>query len=420
MAYVLSLLFLTRLAGATAGASDGARAEGPHLVPLRRESVPVYRRGVVISHKTTYSGTVSLGNPAQQFDMVFDTGSAHVVVPSEACRSSSCLTHRRLDVGSSPTASAINLDGSRAQPGRERDAVKIGYGTGEVVGELARELVCLGQTAQFVASASLRGAPAADRQLCTEISLIVATEMSEKPFASFAFDGILGLSLEALALSPEFSAFHTLLAAGRLAAPQFAFFLTEGEGSEESQLALGGFDPRRLLEPPAWAPVVRADLGHWQVKILAVRVDGLELDVCRDGGCRGIVDTGSSHLGVPAPHDAELSRALSAPAPPGLVDCRAVAAPELELVVAGRSLALGPQSYMRRLPREHGSDGSGRSCGPRVMPVKIGEPLGPKLFILGEPLLHRYYTVFDWEAKKVGFALANSSASPPGLQSVVV
>ena len=34
--------------------------------------------------------------------------------------------------------------------------------------------------------------------------------------------------------------------------------------------------------------------------------------------------------------------------------------------------------------------------------VKLPEPLGPKLFILGEPVLHRYYTVYDWEQKKVG------------------
>ena len=32
--------------------------------------------------------------------------------------------------------------------------------------------------------------------------------------------------------------------------------------------------------------------------------------------------------------------------------------------------------------------------------VKLPEPLGPKLFILGEPVLHRYYTVYDWEQKK--------------------
>jgi hypothetical protein len=39
--------------------------------------------------------------------------------------------------------------------------------------------------------------------------------------------------------------------------------------------------------------------------------------------------------------------------------------------------------------------------------------VGPKLFILGEPVLHRYYTVYDWNKLKVGFALANNKANSP-------
>merc|ERR1712228_17050 len=49
-----------------------------------------------------------------------------------------------------------------------------------------------------------------------------------------------------------------------------------------------------------------------------------------------------------------------------------------------------------------------RFCSPRFMPVRLPAPLGPKLFILGEPVLHRYYTVYDWGNKRVGFSLANN------------
>merc|ERR1719183_3508184 len=48
-----------------------------------------------------------------------------------------------------------------------------------------------------------------------------------------------------------------------------------------------------------------------------------------------------------------------------------------------------------------------RFCRPRLMPVNMPAPLGPNLFILGEPVLHRYYTVFDWAGPKVGFGVAN-------------
>merc|ERR1719277_1470946 len=49
-----------------------------------------------------------------------------------------------------------------------------------------------------------------------------------------------------------------------------------------------------------------------------------------------------------------------------------------------------------------------RFCRPRLLPVRLPAPLGPKVFILGEPVLHRYYAVYDWGNKQVGFSLANN------------
>merc|ERR1719446_551106 len=58
-----------------------------------------------------------------------------------------------------------------------------------------------------------------------------------------------------------------------------------------------------------------------------------------------------------------------------------------------------------------------RHCRPKMMPVSMPAPLGPKLFILGEPVLHRYYTVYDWSSPRIGFGLAASQRNvqgPPG------
>ena len=46
-----------------------------------------------------------------------------------------------------------------------------------------------------------------------------------------------------------------------------------------------------------------SSLSDRVIPILAVRLDGQELEVCKDGTCRGVVDTGTSHLGVPGPFD---------------------------------------------------------------------------------------------------------------------
>jgi len=227
--------------------------------------------------------------------------------------------------------------------------------------------------------------------------------------------------------------------------------LTEGEvEGEESEIAIGGYNANRLLHPLAWSPVVMADYGYWQVQIKAVYIDGKELDICKDGSCRGIVDTGTSHLGVPGAAHKEIAALLAVDAG-NLLDCRLAKSPVLELELENYNISLGAENYMRRLPLRDGvkvgsstgviipaneSQVEGtvtseptpwmdrnltesaitRHCSPRIMPVNLPEPIGPNLFLLGEPVLHRYYTVFDWKELQVGFSLANNhrNTAEPG------
>jgi len=439
------------LSGAVVCAGAASPQDELYLIQLRRESVPVHRRGAVVSHKTSYSGKIRVGSPSQVFSVVFDTGSGHVVLPAKECASESCQIHRRYDMSSSKTATPVNVDGSVVLPGELCDQVTIGFGTGEVLGEFASEHVCLD------GSSSAR-AP------CVGMHIVTAVEMSKQPFKSFGFDGILGLGLGELALHRNFSFIEWLSASGQVRTPQFGVFLTEGEEGEESEIAIGGYNAARTLDPLTWAPVAQPEHGYWQVNILAIRVGGVELDFCKDGKCRGVVDTGTSHLGIPAPHDKEVAALLTRPAGDYL-DCRLIDAPTLEIEIPGRVLALRPEDYMRRMPlREdvnvsslgvaaepqtqrgvhqhtnaaavaatltrlrstanaaaeapaaNGTNSSAqRQCRPRLTPINLPAPLGPKLFILGEPVLHRYYTVFDWKRHQIGVSLAASrgnSASP--------
>lgn len=424
------------------------RAGNPHLIKLRRETVPVYRKGKVASFKTSYSGLLGIGSPRQEFRVVFDTGSGHVVLPAVECKSESCLVHRRYNMKASATSTPINMDGSPVKPGELCDQATIGFGTGSIKGEFVKDRVCVGASDDAVNNS------AAASGLCMDMHSVVAVEMTTRPFKSFNFDGIFGLGLGSLALSEEFSAFGVM--SKQLETPCFGAFLTEGEnGDKDSEMALGGYNPQHLLEPLSWIDVANPEQGYWQVAIKAVRLGGVELDVCKDGSCRGVVDTGTSHLGVPAPFDAELAQMLTRDAG-DLLDCRLTEAPELQIELSGVNLTLHPHNYMRRLPlREDvtvsssigvhvpgnnsdiekaaaappvvpsvgdassaaqvsapeeavGHERVQRFCRPRMMPVRLPPPLGPKLFILGEPLLHRYYTAYDWAGKQVGFGLSNT------------
>jgi len=439
----------------------GYKDTKPHVINLRRESVPVYRRGKIASFKTSYSGVIRVGSPPQEFRVVFDTGSGNLIVPAKECETESCLVHKRYDVRASTTGVPIRENGSVID-GDFTEQLTIGFGTGEVTGEFVRDRLCLpdavveqqeGQQQQQqqqhqqqqVGDLQEIGANAtADGLACVDTHLLAAVSMSTTPFKSFRFDGIFGLGLETLAVTNNFSTIPSLARAGILKGQTFGVFLTDEDG-EESEIAFGGPDMRRVREPLSWTPILHPEMGYWLVEIVAVRIGGRTMDICKDGGCKGVLDTGTSHLGVPTPADTEFAELLTQPAADYL-DCRLINSPEVEIEVPGKNLTLRSQTLMRRLPLREGvtvgsakgvqmddSNSTGpevapdgitpknlgngsetdvrRFCRPRLMRVNMPEPLGPKLFILGEPVLHQYYVTFDMANKQAGFGLINNRFS---------
>jgi len=369
-------------------------------LPLTKQVVPVKRNNVVVSHKTTYFGTIQLGLPAQEFAVVFDTGSGHVIVPSKNCKSEACLTHRRYDPKKSSSGAEIDADGSLVQEGDERDQVTVGFGAGEVMGEFAKDVLCLGSAANGTGIGCVK-----------TMKLIQAIEMSDNPFASFAFDGVVGLGLSALSFQPEYSFLNMLGTSGRLAQPHVGLFLAHND-DEESEISFGGLSPERLQSPLSWTSVHQPELGYWQINIKGIRLGGKPIenyqDFCSDDECKAIVDSGTSHFGVPVPLLAPLNEALTTKhTGNGTIDCRAVTAPDIEVDLGEFKLTLSTKDYARRMPFlvQNGADGE-RICRPRLMRVALPQ-LGPKLFILGEVVLKRYYTVFDWGEKRVGFGLSS-------------
>jgi len=409
----------------------------PYIIDIKRITFPVTRAGKVVSFKSSYMGNVRMGS--DEFKVIFDTGSGHVVVPSVGCTSETCMTHNRYNASASPTGGLlVDMKGQDKEDSHGADKITIGYGTGQVVGELVRDEMCiLGQS-----------------QVCVDTRAVMAVEMSPVPFQELKVDGIVGMGLPALTVHESFSFFGTLVANNLVAVPHFSFFLTDGDDGQLSELALGGHNPSRLLhpdEPLSWAPVVNpVKMGHWMVQISGVYVGGRKIDMCGEGSeCRGIVDSGSSHLGIPGSHYDEIDNLLTASAG-DLLDCRLVRTPEVSIEVANSfNLTLFSKNYMRQLPiREDVEIGTNsalskedagesdavrpgtelqeqeegvvanttvvpRRCSPRLLPVRVGPPMGPNLFMLGEPLLKQYYTVFDWSGPSVGFGLSVSSSLEP-------
>jgi len=340
-------------------AADLVRRERAR-VPLVKQRVPV-QGGL---YKSVYSGAIQVAN--ESFAVVFDTGSGHLVLPGLHCASAACKAHKRLR-----PRRFIQHDGTDVV-GPDQDELTVNFGTGEVTGVFAEDNVCVGE-------------------LCVDAHLLVATAMTDTPFLEFAFDGILGLGLPGLSQTPGFNLGHRL---GRM----FAVFLSHRDSG--SEITFGGYDSGLLASPLAWSRVSEPEEGYWKLPLQRVTVHGEELEVCASG-CSAIADTGTSVLALPSDAVNWMRKRLS----PLLVrsgDACSCGGAEIALELDGGTLRLGAADFAE--PKGEAS------CRLRVMKLDVPPPLGP-LVVLGEPVLTKYYTVFDAAHARVGFGLARHHES---------
>jgi len=478
--WVLALL-ASCLGGLCVNGTKQAIRSGPMSIPLKRQQVPLHSQGGVVQHKSAYYGQISVGAPQSQlFEVVFDTGSGHLVLPSTMCKSETCLAHQRYKRKASLLAQDIDVDGTVVKPGEMRDQITVSFGTGEVTGVFVQDRVCLGEatssepfaevptpeqgasllqvgkvsrsdatasvsegssisaTDALALTAAAKGKmPKKGRALdsaraaaqvayarkdgdgCIDLRMIATTEMSEDPFSSFEFDGVMGLGLAGLSQTSEFNFLETAAGGGSWtpmpgAERTFAVFLAISD-EEQSEITFGGWQASRLRdgEDLSWNQVQDPDLGYWQLRVFSISVDGVKTDFCDDGTCRAVVDTGTSLLGVPSILGQSLAKALrnNSSTPDGLCDGPG---PRLELDLGNFSVALDPADYARpemasgelRVAANAAANSSIGACVPMLMHIDLPEPLGSKTMILGEPVLQRYYTAFDAGAKRIGFATA--------------
>jgi len=374
-------------------------------IPLRKQYVPISKNNKTVAYKTAYFGEIQVGTPTpQRFTVVFDTGSGHLILPSGGCHSETCLKHRRFNRSSSASAVDIEHDGQLIKPGaKTRDQLNITFGMGRVVGEFVHDVACIGD----------------DSSDCVQLRIVVANFMSPEPFGLFSFDGVLGLGLEALTINPRFNLFGQMVAQGLVAEPKFAVFLARHDQGG-SYLTFGGHDERCAASGIQWAPVALPKLGYWQVQIKGVRIGDTQLEECADGSCRAILDTGTSLLSVPRQVSKEMHRLLARPVPKDKdqsTDCRSIPGSVIHFDLGDAEVSLAAEDYSRPQPHNatmNTTTGEWRMiCRSLLLPVDIAPPLGPKVFIWGEPVLRRYYTVYDWAEKRIGFS--KTAANPQKL-----
>lgn len=163
---------------------------------------------------------------------------------------------------------------------------------------------------------------------------------------------------------------------------------------------LGGTDSKYYHGELSYLNVTRK--AYWQVHMDQLEV-GNELTLCK-GGCEAIVDTGTSLLVGPVEEVKELQKAIGAvPLIQGeyMIPCEKVSSlPTVYLKLGGKNYELHPDKYILKV-----SQGGKTICLSGFMGMDIPPPSGP-LWILGDVFIGSYYTVFDRDNNRVGFANA--------------
>merc|ERR1711964_276784 len=170
-----------------------------------------------------------------------------------------------------------------------------------------------------------------------------------------------------------------------------------GGGKAGSTLTLGGTDSKFYSGDFSYISLSMAQkmAPYWLISGSAINVGGATGHKCSFMGCEFVVDSGTSIIVGPPSAIKDVTDKI------GTVqqDCsNADSLPVVTFVLGGTSFDLGPDFYVLR-----GTDANGaEQCQLGFQGMNVGMPL----WILGDPFLRKYYTVYDRDQNRVGFALA--------------
>ncbi|KAF5898147.1 pepsin A-like, partial [Clarias magur] len=262
----------------------------------------------------SYYGVISIGTPPQSFQVIFDTGSSNLWIPSIYCSSTACNNHARFNPQKSSTFQSTN------QP------LSIYYGTGSMTGFLGYDTVSVGSI-----------------QVPHQI---FGLSQTEAPFmAHMKADGILGLAYPQLAASNAQPVFDNMVQQG-LVADYFSVYLSSNSQTG-SELILGGYNPNHYTGSLVWIPL--SSETYWQITMDSVTING-QVVAC-SGGCQAIVDTGTSLIAGPSSDISNINSWVGATMSNGdaMVNCNNIASmPVLTFNINGNAFTLPASAYVRQ------------------------------------------------------------------------
>lgn len=227
----------------------------------------------------------------------------------------------------------------------------------------------------------------------------------------------------------------------------FSFYLTDVNENAKSQIILGEPKANHYIGKLNWHKV--SEESYWQVEMDDIFIDNNPINICPNGPCKLVIDTGTSIMTGPSSDLDILLNKIP------LDNCEDVSSlPELGFKIGDLLYTIKPQEYiifsqktyssfletkknenaknlnlnlnavkaetnvmskvkiteslmfnsLAEKDKSHFKKGkSGGLCKRAFMPLDVQEPRGP-LWVLGDIFLRKYFVVFDRDQKRIGIA----------------
>jgi hypothetical protein len=207
------------------------------------------------------------------------------------------------------------------------------------------------------------------------------------------FDGILGLAFPTISVNKMPTVFENMVAQKLVDQQVVSFYLADSSGSD-GEMTVGGIDSTKYTGDLVYVPLTSET--YWETKMDSFNINGASAS----STTRCILDTGTSLLAGPSADVKKIAATVGAKPfflnkAEYTIDCSKIPTlPNIVISLGGANFTLTGADY---------TINSGSICLFAMTGIDVPAPAGP-LWILGDVFIRKYYTVFDWGKKQLGFA----------------
>lgn len=195
--------------------------------------------------------SLTSSTPAQNFFLIFDTGSADLWVAGTECTSSSCRSTNRYDQSASSTSSQTG------------SAFQITYGSGSAAGTEVRDTVTI---AGFTVS----------EQEFADVNQTSAN------IIGYPLSGIFGLAFESIAQTQATPLWQAVMESGQVTEQAMGFFMKRYRGdvdassieSDGGEFSLGALDTSKYTGDINYVSIASSDTDYWRIPTQATTING--------------------------------------------------------------------------------------------------------------------------------------------------